>query len=369
MNMLRVISALILLAFTSCIRTFIPASTGDQTSLLVVDGTITPGAPIFFSLSRTKSLLDTVATVPEENATVQIEAETGEAYPLLARGRGMYSMQDLAPVGRYRLRILTSGAAEYLSEFVDTKISPPIDSVNWKEDGDIFISVSTHDDNANTRFYRWQYEETSEYHAVYDSNIDFINGELLFIGPEKMRFACYKEFPSNAVLIGTSGTLGQDVISSFPLAQIPNDNSKVSFRYSMLVKQLALTAEAYQYWQIVKQNSEQTGNLFDPQPAQLYGNIHCISNPGEPVIGFVTASTVSEKRIFIRQSELNVINYPDTDFCDEEFIDPATASEYLSDGTYMPAYYRMSDGFLAIAPRDCVDCRLAGGTTMRPSFW
>jgi hypothetical protein len=367
--MLRVIPALILLAFTSRIRSFIPPSQGDETSLLVVEGTITPGAPIFFYLSRTKSLLDTVGTVPEENATIQIEAVSGEVYPLLAIGRGMYSLPDLIPVGGYRLRIFTNSAGEYLSDFVDTKISPPIDSVNWKEDGTISISVSTHDHNANTRFYRWQYEETSEYHAVYDSNIDFINGELLFIEPEKMRFACYKEFHSNAVLIGTSGTLGQDLISSFPLAQIPNDNSKISFRYSMLVKQFALTAEAYQYWQIVKQNSEQTGNLFDPQPAQLYGNIHCVSNPGEPVIGFLTASTVSEKRIFIRQSELNVINYPDTDFCDEEFIDPANASEYLSDGTYMPAYYRMSDGFLAIAPRDCVDCRLAGGTTMRPSFW
>jgi hypothetical protein len=186
-------------------------------------------------------------------------------------------------------------------DFVETQISPPIDSVNCDEKDEKLIDVNTHDDAANTRYYRWEFEETVEYRAVFDSNIEFRNGELIFITPEEMRYVCFKYFNSNAILISSSGSLGEDVISQFLLTRIPNDNSKINPRYSILVKQYALTPEAYQYWQIVKQNSEQTGNIFDPQPSQLYGNIRNVNRPDEPVIGFVSASTVSQQRIFIRQ--------------------------------------------------------------------
>lgn len=367
MRVAVLISIIFIIATQACVKPFLPPPSANNLNYLVVDGVLAVGSPTQIKLSRTKDIGDTVLTVAETGARLWMEGEAGDVYDFSAGEPGIYAANGATTPQRYRLRILTQGGDEYLSEFVDAKISPPIDSLVWREDDDIFIYVNTHDESASTRYYRWEFEETSEYHAVYDSNIEFRNGELIFIGPEEMRYACFSHYPSTSILISSSSALGEDVISNFLVTTVPNDNSKISFRYSILVKQYALTQQAYKYLQIVKQNSEQTGNIFDPQPSQLYGNIHHVKRPEEPVIGYITASTVSEKRIFIRQSQLSVIRHPNTESCKEIFISPSDAPEWLSSGRLMPAYY--TQGSLAIAPKECVDCRLAGGTTTKPSYW
>jgi hypothetical protein len=355
--------------FCSCIREFNPPVSEDAGTYLVVDGNITIGDTTTFRLSRTSKLLDSIPALPELNAQVQIESANGGQILLQPHPDGRYSSLGPSSVGQYRMRITTANGNVYLSDFVEAKTSPAIDSVEWVHNNDILIYVNTHDDKALSRYYRWEFEETSEYRAVYDSNIEFRNGTLVFISPAEMRTVCYNYYRSNQILIFSTAGLGADVVSKFLLTTLPNDNSKISQRYSILVKQQVLTPEAFEYWRIVRQNSEQSGNIFDPQPSQLYGNIHRADNSAEPVIGYVSASTVSQKRIFIRQSQLDSIVYPNTDFCKEDFIDPQFAGEHLSDGALLPAYYRMSDGFLAIAPAECVDCRLSGGTTLKPPYW
>jgi hypothetical protein len=79
--------------------------------------------------------------------------------------------------------------------------------------------------------------------------------------------------------------------------------------YSVIVSQYALTSNQFKYWTELKKNSEQLGTLFDAQPSQLNSNIHCITNPAEPVMGYLSASTVQKKRIFIANSEMTNINY------------------------------------------------------------
>ena len=46
------------------------------------------------------------------------------------------------------------------------------------------------------------------------------------------------------------------------------------------------------------------GSLFDSQPSQLKGNIFNVTNPDEMVIGFVSAGTITEKRIYINNFEI-----------------------------------------------------------------
>jgi hypothetical protein len=66
---------------------------------------------------------------------------------------------------------------------------------------------------------------------------------------------------------------------------------------SFLFRQYPLTEQGYTYWLTVQKNSQSLGGLFDLQPAQIKGNLHCITNSANPVIGFISASTVQEKRI------------------------------------------------------------------------
>src|SRR6202012_4114028 len=94
------------------------------------------------------------------------------------------------------------------------------------------------------------------------------------------------------------------VVYQNPLTQIPLTSEKVETKYSIIVRQYALTQEAYNFYQNIKKNTEQLGSIFDAQPSQLSGNIHNVTNPNEPVVGYVTVSTVQSKRIFIAHESL-----------------------------------------------------------------
>jgi len=357
--------------FSSCVKPFNPVINRPAADFLVVDGQIIAGGETTIKLSKTRSVNDSASSSPEKSAQVLIESSSGESYSLQPEGDGIYRSQgsQVNTSGKYRLRIITSGKT-YLSDYVDVKETPDIDSLQWVQDGNINISVNTHDPFNNTRYYRWEYVETYEYHAAYFSYLDFRNGELVFIEPDEYREICYTTNNSKEILLGNTTALQNDVVSMAPIISIPNDNSKISVRYSILVKQYALTAASYNYWRIVKQNSQPNGDIFDPQPSQLYGNIHCVEDPDEPVIGFINASSVKEKRLFIRWSELSDRTEIDNSgLCRETLVPRNEVAKFLSEGGKLPAYATGNGSIIAIANSVCVDCRLRGGVTQKPSFW
>jgi hypothetical protein len=257
-----------------------------------------------------------------------------------------------------------------VSDFVPVKQTPLIDSVNWEVNADgVELFVNTHDPLNETTYYRWQYVETWEYHAFFDSNIGFRGGQLYFKDSSDQVFRCWSSSTSTEILIGSSAKLNEDVIHHAPITSISRHAEKIIERYSILVTQYALTKEAYEHWQILEKNKRQRGTIFDAQPAQLTENIHCITNPDEPVIGWVSASSIEEKRIFIRNSSVAPWGRGATGVaCDVFFIDPADAALHLNDPNNAPAYFRQ--GALAITRPRCVDCRLNGaGQPVKPSFW
>jgi len=112
--------------------------------------------------------------------------------------------------------------------------------------------------------------------------------------------------------------------------------------------------------------------LFDLQPSQLEGNIRCISNPAEPVVGFMTATSVQEKRIFINNSDLqNWQVAPGSYNCAVIDIAPNPVNFLIidfPDESYAPWYY-VSNGPLKMAKKVCVDCTLSGGVNTKPLYW
>jgi len=251
------------------------------------------------------------------------------------------------------------------------KITPAIDSVSWKQGAnvaDVSITLNTHDPSNNTRYYRWAYEETWEFHSFYDTNLGYANGQVYFRDPSQLTNVCYNTAASTDILLGTSAQLSSDQIEDAPITTIYDGSDELNARYSILVKQYALTKEAYDFWQLLRRNTSQVGGLFDSQPSQLIGNLHCVNNPMEPVIGFVSASTVTTQRIFIRRSELRAWNSTSEALVCAPRIISDSVQYYLSDTSLAPAYF-LSGGALAIAKKICVDCRRHGGTTTKPSYW
>ena len=361
---------LLMILAMSCKEPYAPPAVTIDYNFLVVEGIISSGQPTRIQLSRTKRLTDTVLFVPETSASVYILSERGDIFPLQHISNGLYQSAslNLNPADRYRINITTIGK-QYMSAFESLKETPPIDSLTWEQDRDLFISVNTHDPANSTWYYRWEYEETWEYWSWFDSNLGYMNGQLYYRDSADLLNKCWTTLRSTEVLLGTSTKLSQDRIDKKVVAVVPNETDKIGVRYSILVKQSALTQKAFEYWETLRKNSSDLGNIFGVQPSQLIGNIKCITNPEEPVIGYVTASSVKEQRIFIQRAQvLNWIVPTQLPYCIEKKIPLDSAFYALQDTTLAPAYY-ITGGGLAIAKNSCVDCRRKGGSTQKPAFW
>lgn len=360
----------------SCKKPYEPPAIKAENNFLVVEGVIntSPGSETTITLSHTRRLIDTVVSSPENSASVSIEDNNSGIYVLTQSSIGIYKSGklNLNTSRSYRLKIITANNEQYISDFVPVKQNVPIDSLHWEKDNDVTIFVSTHDPQNNSRFYRWEYEETWEYHPFFDSNLGFANNQLYYRDSSNQINQCWSAHSSTDILLASTLKLSEDVITNFPVAVVPAKSEKISFKYSILIKQYALTVEEFEYWQILKKNTEQLGTLFDAQPSQLTGNIHNTKDPKEPVIGFVSATNVQEKRIFIMHYEVAPWEGPDYNpagYCEVFIIDPRDAGDYLNNNTTLaPAYY-VSGGGLAISKVTCIDCRLHGGSTVKPGFW
>jgi Domain of unknown function (DUF4249) len=182
-------------------------------------------------------------------------------------------------------------------------------------------------------------------------------------------FFCWQFNSSTSLLFGSSAKLSKDVIN-LPLAFIPNGSRKLSVLYSINVTQNSWTKAGYEFLERMKKNTEGTGSIFDAQPSELKGNIRCISNPGEPVIGFVNISNTEEKRVFIRNDQLRDWAYI-SDCYQEEIKANSDIIKTKARGLIPTLPAKVTglgiESFYAAFPT-CVDCTLSG-TNIKPIFW
>lgn len=342
---------------------------------LVVEGNIVAGNDsTFIHLTRTIPVDDTSNLTPETNARVQVESEGGELYLLQEKGDGIYFAPPLNinTGNNYRLHIVTSDGKEYASDYVPVKTTPPIDSVSWKPDASngVAIYVTTHDPAGNTRYYRWEYDETWEHRSrsgsllIYDPALHDVRYRL----PEEQIYRCWNSDAPGDIQIANTAGLSADVLFEKPLTNIPYNSVKISFVYSIRVRQYALTKEAYEFWDNLKKNTEEQGGIFGPRPFADYGNIRCITDPTEPVVGFISACSLSQQRIYIEWEQVQwPFYYP---FCQDSTVAPSMIETVFSGPFVLPiAYTSPPRGAVIGSGPECVDCRLTGGgTTVRPPY-
>ena len=294
----------------------------------------------------------------------------------------MSSSLNLNSNQKYHLTIKTRDGKEYASDFATVKRTPDIDSISWKQEhGGVRIYVNTHDPQNNTKYYHWKYEETWEIHSAYYSYIIYLydqNGVPSAVGyrnpdqsPDTTIYKCWNTVNSTNINLGSSEKLSEDLIY-LPLVYIEPASEKLSVLYSINVRQYALSHEGYLFFQKIKKNTEQLGSIFDPQPSELQGNIHCLTNPAETVVGYIDISEEKVLRKYISNADLQGWGYrPD---CIIIKIDnnPDSIRKYgigLSPTTPvgLGPFGSIID-FNAASDKNCIDCTLRG-TNVRPSFW
>jgi len=386
-------TALFFTGLFSCKKSFAPPVTSADYAYLVVEGVINSGSDsTTIKLSRTVPLGATSSLRPETGARVLVESDQNAQYLLAEAVPGSYVTGNLnLPLNqKYRLHIYTSSNNEYVSDFVENKVTPAVDSISYQIlSAGVQFYVSTHDPNNSTRYYRWEYGEAWTYYSVYPTVLMYQDGAVIGRPLDSNVNYCYKfSHPyENNIYAASSDKLAKDEIYEYPLGYVPGKSWKFQSQYCFTVMQYALTADAYKFWQLLKNNTENLGSIFDAQPTGAPSNFHCVSNPAEPVIGYASVSTMTLKRIFFNNREFpfpvvpppGVITSTNVDCSVDTVLFQPNATyntrifQIFNSGAYVPVGISRDDLHIpngykyALTP--CVDCRVDGGTTIKPSYW
>jgi hypothetical protein len=377
---------LITIIFAGCRKPYNPPAITSPAGHLVVEGVINSGSDsTTITLSRTVNVSSANTANPVLHATVAVQSDQNVSYPLTETTNGNYVSAglNLDNSHTYRLSIKTTNNEQYQSDLVHVLVTPPFDSVGFNilsapADTGVQIYANAHDPTNTVKYYRWDYSEAWEFHS---KSISYwiSNGTTLVLRTQAQDVStCYTNDVSSDIVLGSTAKLKQAVIYQNPIVFISSHSEKIENEYSILLRQYALTADAYNFWVSLKKNTEQLGSIFDAQPSQLTGNIHCITNPSEPVIGYVSVSTVPSKRIFIASSQLPgwVTTYPyscsvgDTlrTYTERWFQYLVVDSSVNLDAGPPPLPGGGLPFHFLYTSRQCADCTIRG-TITPPPFW
>lgn len=351
--------------------------------ILIVEGYINADGDSEYTLGYIAPVYKTVDSsyTHVSNAQLSITEENGSVFnDFTYSGNSRYVIHHpaLLPGSKYRLRVVI-GDREYLSEYVPLLVSPEIENVSWKQNSAEGIRFYVDTRGGDQEYYRWEYEETWRFRTPQRSLFIF-DGDSIRQRTEEEHFPsfCYRSQRSSVINLHTTELQQGNTIKDFNIHFIPNFSEKLDMRYSILVKQYALTKEAFGYWNLVKKNSEGLGDIFGTMPTELVGNITCISHPGEKVIGMIEGGKISEKRIFLNYNDLPVPwvqRYDQYGAClAEQMIPVEEAHLFFSES---PIYIPMDEFFFeesetvthyTYSVRGCLDCS-GRGSKEPPLFW
>lgn len=359
-----------------CIEPYDPPQISNSKKFLVVDGQMdveTGKAVVNLSTIRNLSVEADTLDTRISGATVTILIN-GSEFPLTESEKGSYSAEGLIMHYNDICQLIFRHAGDtYETAEVSIRETPEIDSVTYTADETgVELQVTTHDPQNDTHYYQWQFEETAEYTSTFFSNYYYDGTEVRPQDPYIYR--CWKESNSTNILVSTSEGLSEDVIYKFPVIFLPADSWKKRIRYSALIKQYAISKEAFTYWKELEKNSENVGSLFDPQPAQVVGNISNVDDPSEQVLGYFSVRSVRTKRIFIDANDLPKYP-PGIPDCSSDNIDTLLNEDLYTITrrlNLINAVTNMTGAVLGYTtgPDRCQDCRLVhGGSIDEPDYW
>jgi len=353
-----------------CITPFMPDIEENQ-ELLVVEGMLTDTYGLqTVKLSISMPLGQRSMATPVTGAQVSVRNNEGQEYSLFENSPGTYGRYfNGYPGKKYTLRIRTKGGItkgfSYESIPMEMKPVPPIDSIYYEKvvirEPDAYsglpvegcrIYLDTEDKGNNCRFFRWDYTETWEFRIPF----------------EVPKNRCWITESSSNINIKSTSALAQSRINRFPIKYISNSTDRLKEKYSILVKQYSLSEDEFIFWEKMKNIYENVGSLYDMIPAAIPGNIYCMENPKEKVLGYFSVSATTSKRIFIKDrffGQADPYRYciTDTIFGGGQIPGLNTYVWILYDHSFPPPSYRViTDN------EGCADCTVRG-TATKPDFW
>lgn len=361
---------------SSCIDPYFPSFDNRTKAKYVVYGQITDQEGYqTISISKT-STVSSPKYNPVSNCIVKIIDIQGNIFTLNEYDPGSYrvwmSKEQLSPDNSYQVQIQTETGIKIESEFDQMNDSPELDSVYYiREDiptsnpekplQGIQFYIDVDGRNINSHYYKWEIEETWEHHAVYPKTLFWNRLTIIkYIPPDYSSFYCWTTQKVKNIFTFSTQNLTQNMFKKHKLHFVDNQTQRLTYCYSILVSQYAISESAYNFWEKLRLNSEEEGGLYNTQPLNAKGNLKSTTNPELEVLGFFCAASVKSKRIFVR----NVENL-------ERFYDKCEPAELQKGDLNKSAilYLMQQDGEFVVLQPQCVICNLFSGTTVKPNFW
>ncbi len=344
-NKFSLLCVLLFIIQTSCIKRFDPEIQSTDAVKFVVTGQVNKGDEIQRVNISTSSPVSNPKLYPVAGCNVKIIDDKGNLYLADDMLNGNYQIfipqSELSVGSSFKVDIFVPGGVNLVSDFDQIHDGPDIDTVYYQVEQLPAEKPSTELDGIRfcldldataftTRYFRWEATETWQYKAKLASSVSGVK-------------VCWSTAPIKSIYLVSTKNLTQNKYTRFPLHFVDNISSpRLSFGYSLLVRQYAMSEASYNYWQKIQENSTEQGGLYEKQPLAIKGNIRNISDPDQIVLGFFSANTVKSKRIFVQSVQGLPVLYVD---CEPE-ADPRVKPD----------------------PR-CFNCLLSGGTNIKPAFW
>ena len=355
--------------FLACIQE-IELDLGED-PVLVIDGTLTnQEGPHIITLSYSTGFNKNPIFVPIKsellNARVSIEDQSGNEELLTEipnTGKYATSTGYQGVVGStYKLLVTLSNGKQYQSRSEKINPVPAIDEVTFKVENRNILSnnsisikkyvvlfIDFKDEIETDNYYRWRYEETYEVLAPLVPELcvptpspePSPNDEPVLIPcPVDLRNCWATDYDSEFLRISDDVLFNGKHVKEFEI-YAAESSRKFNIGYNALIKQFSLTKDAYNYYKSIKDQLGNTGSIFETPNYQIKGNIQSLETPGEPVLGYFSASAVETKRLHLRS----------TDYTSGLGEIDCTQN---SDGSFPPA---------------CLDCTKWPATNIKPDFW
>ena len=377
-------SILFLMIIPACEDPYWPELGEKYDNLLVVEGRISnqPG-PYTVKLSHSTTLLYP-KYFPLEGFEVVIEDDEGNSETLSETESGVY---QTAPNGirgitgrSYRLLLNGPDNQSYISDFEILREPMPIDTIYTdieytNSDYHTFdipgyrFFINTQTGNEDTTYIRWQLEETYEYTS--DFKIYFYYDGVLhdFSDPDSLH-TCWLTEPVYEIFTASTAGLNNPIIADYPLHYVSFEQREISIRYSLLIKQLTLSENAYTYWKDVADQNTSGGEFYTSLPYQIKGNVHNVNDGDEIVLGYFEVAGEDRLRVFInRPAPPQQMYYPICELTEGDYKEYGEMFR-IKDWREWPRYVVVDlYGNRAVPQKFCSDCREKGGKIEKPDFW
>lgn len=319
----------------SCETYFVP-DIDDQEKLYVFEGLLTNEAKVHHVQIKQSVAFDSDDYFEYAGGfTVTIETASGEIIPLNEVKDGYHST-DSTVVGKigesYRVVATSAEGVVYQSEFELLSEGAEIKDIDaeYKEDKilryneyagyteelinglQVLVDV---DAKSFSPYYRYEFDMVIQSQQIYPGGTGPI---LMYVAYEKsskymdlISVLNSNQYVDNKIVKGPVAYIPEDFMGDRKIIGWELDSlGRQIFKESLIthrragflleVHQYSLSEKGFSYWESIHDQTNSTGQIFDPVQAQIVGNMTCRTNEEEIVFGYFGASAVTKDSRFMK---------------------------------------------------------------------